>query len=262
MSNTNQDPRGPQGAQGRPYAPQPGPQAYRQQYQGGQVPPQPQMPTQPPESKFFQWIRSSGLVRTNDRVVAGVCGGIARELGWSVELVRVLMVVAIFFGGFGMALYAMGWALLPDELTGDIPLEQLLAGHWDWSYIGIVLCIIIGIFPGMLFGGVSLLGFLLAVLALYLLVNNGRRRFLARNGAPMGGPAPQGGQGAGRYQPGGYPSTAAPEGNVPKAAAPQGVRPTMACRRRPPTPRGPRRASPIRHPAYRRKAARSRHAPW
>lgn len=41
----------------------------------------PHQPTAKPEASFFRWIRESRVERTNDRVIAGVCGAIARELG-------------------------------------------------------------------------------------------------------------------------------------------------------------------------------------
>ena len=179
MSNTNPDPRQPQGAAGQPYA-----SPYAQN-----TAPQPQQPAPKPENSFFQWIRESRVMRTNDRVIAGVCGGIARTLGWNVTLVRVLMVIAVFFGGFGAILYALGWFLLPDEMTGAILCEEIFEGRWDWAFIGVILCVLIGGFtwsPWIPFGTGGLLAVLFAMLAMYLLIDNGRRRFLAR--PPMPGP--------------------------------------------------------------------------
>jgi len=49
----------------------------------------------------------------NDRVVAGVSGGVARGLGIDPLLLRVLVVVLTLFGGAGVVLYALGWLLLP-----------------------------------------------------------------------------------------------------------------------------------------------------
>lgn len=53
------------------------------------------------------------LLRTDDRVVAGVCSGLARHLGWSVNLVRALMVLLALAGGAGLVLYAWLWVLVP-----------------------------------------------------------------------------------------------------------------------------------------------------
>ncbi|MEX0952760.1 MAG: PspC domain-containing protein, partial [Nitriliruptoraceae bacterium] len=58
----------------------------------------------------------SRLQRTvDDRVVAGVAGGIGTRLGVDPVLVRIGFVVLAFAGGFGLLLYGVLWALLPTE---------------------------------------------------------------------------------------------------------------------------------------------------
>lgn len=55
------------------------------------------------------------LVRTqDDKMIAGVCGGLARYLGVDPTLVRVVAVVALVFG-FPAALvgYLLAWAIMP-----------------------------------------------------------------------------------------------------------------------------------------------------
>ena len=47
--------------------------------------------------------------------VAGVCAGIAKQAGIDVVIVRVLFVALVFAGGFGLLLYAILWALVPEE---------------------------------------------------------------------------------------------------------------------------------------------------
>lgn len=89
--------------------------------------------------RFFTWVRSSGLIRGNDRWIGGVCSGIAQRLGWSPTLVRALMIVATLFFGFGAALYAMGWFLIPDVRSGQILAEDLIEGQWDWNCLGCFL---------------------------------------------------------------------------------------------------------------------------
>lgn len=86
--------------------------------------------------KVFAWFRSSGVVRGDDRWAAGVCSGIAARLGWSPTLVRALMIVFTFLFGFGAALYAFAWLLLPDARDGRILAEELIAGRWDWNCLG------------------------------------------------------------------------------------------------------------------------------
>jgi signal transduction histidine kinase len=51
----------------------------------------------------------------DDRVVAGVAGGVGRYLGVDPTVVRLSLVVLTFANGVGVVLYLIGWALLPDE---------------------------------------------------------------------------------------------------------------------------------------------------
>jgi phage shock protein PspC (stress-responsive transcriptional regulator) len=57
-----------------------------------------------------------------DRHVAGVAGGIARHLDVDAIIIRVALVVAVFFGGAGLLLYVAAWILVPEEGTDDEPL--------------------------------------------------------------------------------------------------------------------------------------------
>lgn len=53
----------------------------------------------------------------NDRVLAGVMGGVARRFGWNSTLVRVLFViVSILSAAFpGIIVYLAMWLLIPQE---------------------------------------------------------------------------------------------------------------------------------------------------
>ncbi|NJC47034.1 UNVERIFIED_ORG: phage shock protein PspC (stress-responsive transcriptional regulator) [Xanthomonas campestris] len=53
----------------------------------------------------------------NDRMIAGVVGGIARRFGWSSTLLRVLFViVSIASAAFpGMLVYLILWLLIPNQ---------------------------------------------------------------------------------------------------------------------------------------------------
>lgn len=53
------------------------------------------------------------LVRSGDRVIAGVCAGLAAHLGWPVRNVRVGMAVAALAGGAGVLFYAWLWVMVP-----------------------------------------------------------------------------------------------------------------------------------------------------
>ncbi len=55
------------------------------------------------------------LRRSNDRWIAGVCGGIAEWLGWSSDKVRLLYVlVSVLSAAFpGIIVYLVLWLVMP-----------------------------------------------------------------------------------------------------------------------------------------------------
>ncbi|HEX4976915.1 MAG TPA: PspC domain-containing protein [Nocardioides sp.] len=52
-----------------------------------------------------------------DRKIAGVAGGLGRHLNIDPTVLRVLLVVLVFFGGAGVLIYAAAWLLVPEEGT-------------------------------------------------------------------------------------------------------------------------------------------------
>jgi phage shock protein PspC (stress-responsive transcriptional regulator) len=50
----------------------------------------------------------------DDRVIAGVAGGLAQYFNLDPTLVRVAWVVAVVFGGFGFLAYVILWIVLPE----------------------------------------------------------------------------------------------------------------------------------------------------
>jgi phage shock protein C len=50
-----------------------------------------------------------------NKMIAGVCGGIAEQLGWDPTLVRILyVVISIFSAAFpGILVYLILWVLMP-----------------------------------------------------------------------------------------------------------------------------------------------------
>ena len=64
-----------------------------------------------------------GLVRRRDeRMVAGVCAGVARWLGVDPVVVRLAACVLALANGVGLVVYLVAWAVLPDEPVGlDAP---------------------------------------------------------------------------------------------------------------------------------------------
>ena len=59
----------------------------------------------------------AGLIRTRSRVLGGVCGGIAKWLGWDPTLVRIgyilLSVMSVAFPG--ILVYIVLWIVMPSE---------------------------------------------------------------------------------------------------------------------------------------------------
>ena len=57
------------------------------------------------------------------RMIGGVCAGFAQHFGWDVALVRVLLVVLVFFGcGLPILAYFIAWIVIPHE-PYSIPTE-------------------------------------------------------------------------------------------------------------------------------------------
>lgn len=52
---------------------------------------------------------------TTDRKIAGVAGGLGRHLNIDPTVIRVLLVVLVFFGGAGLVLYGAAWLIVPEE---------------------------------------------------------------------------------------------------------------------------------------------------
>jgi phage shock protein PspC (stress-responsive transcriptional regulator) len=61
----------------------------------------------------------------DDKMLAGVAGGIARYLDADVTLVRVVIAALALVSGVGLALYIAAWLLIPED--GE---DQSLAAAW------------------------------------------------------------------------------------------------------------------------------------
>ncbi|WP_203569126.1 PspC domain-containing protein [Aestuariimicrobium ganziense] len=67
------------------------------------------------------------LVRSNDRMIAGVCSAIAKATKLDVGLVRIIAVVLAFVtSGVGLAIYLAAWAILPSEGESSTMLDSLI----------------------------------------------------------------------------------------------------------------------------------------
>jgi len=61
-------------------------------------------------------MKSNKLYRSRiDRMIAGVCAGLAKYFDIDPTIVRVLFVVSIFIGGGGIIAYIILWIVVPEE---------------------------------------------------------------------------------------------------------------------------------------------------
>jgi phage shock protein PspC (stress-responsive transcriptional regulator) len=58
----------------------------------------------------------SNLQRSEEnKMLAGVCGGIAKYLEWDVSIIRILLIIIVLAGGVGIPVYIVLWFLMPKE---------------------------------------------------------------------------------------------------------------------------------------------------
>jgi phage shock protein PspC (stress-responsive transcriptional regulator) len=80
-------------------------------------------------------ITSKTLERKSEgRMLAGVCAGLADYFGFPVAAVRVVFVVAAlpFFAFLGALVYLVSWAVVPEEGEKESILEQLVNKGKSW----------------------------------------------------------------------------------------------------------------------------------
>lgn len=53
------------------------------------------------------------LYRSDDRLIAGVCAGLAEFFGLDVSLVRIATLILILFGGLSLWVYIILWLIVP-----------------------------------------------------------------------------------------------------------------------------------------------------
>jgi len=79
-----------------------------------------------PAATFTDQPETGQLRRSGDeRMLAGVAGGMARYLNADVMLVRVTIAALVLFTGAGAALYLAAWLLIPAE--GE---DESIAAAW------------------------------------------------------------------------------------------------------------------------------------
>lgn len=112
------------------------------------------------------------LTRSRDqRVFAGVCGGLARYCGADPVVFRIALAVLVFFGGVGAVIYAACWLFLPEDGDSASPIEALMGrGQSSTSPMTTVILAILGVLAiGVALRGETAMLLALAVLGIVLL---------------------------------------------------------------------------------------------
>jgi len=128
---------------------------------------------------------------TDDKVVAGVCGGLGRHFGVDPVVFRIAFVVTALAGGSGVLLYLVAWLLVPDDHSGATVIDRARHGHGSQVLAAVLLAVGAIVVLDRLgdnggggrFGGLVLLGVGAAVL-------------WSRRGQPKPPLPPQGGTGS------------------------------------------------------------------
>lgn len=76
-------------------------------------------------ASIFDSIRRAGFRRGPQRILAGICGGIAAKTQVNVWIVRLVTLLLFALPVVGWGLYAVVWVLTPNH-RGSIPLERWL----------------------------------------------------------------------------------------------------------------------------------------
>lgn len=69
----------------------------------------------------------------DDKMLAGVAGGLARYLEADVTLVRVIIAVLALFTGAGVALYLAAWLFIPEDGADQPAAAAWIAGRQNRS---------------------------------------------------------------------------------------------------------------------------------
>ena len=55
------------------------------------------------------------LARSANKKLAGVCGGLAEYFGLDASIVRIIWLLCVLFGGFGLLAYLIMWIVMPEQ---------------------------------------------------------------------------------------------------------------------------------------------------
>jgi phage shock protein PspC (stress-responsive transcriptional regulator) len=130
-------------------------------------------------------VRPARLLRSrDDKVIAGVCGGLASYLGVDVVALRVAAVALGFFtGGTAVIAYIVGWVIIPEARPGELQARER-HGHSSETTRWVVGAVLIGlgglwlitnIIPGI-FAMHALWPIVLIAVGVFIVVQAGHRR--------------------------------------------------------------------------------------
>jgi phage shock protein PspC (stress-responsive transcriptional regulator) len=139
----------------------------------------------------------------DERLLAGVLGGLARRLGVDPVILRIATVVLAIFGGVGIIIYAAGWLLIPDDGEDRSVAEKAIARGGDspepatiWLAAGLALAVILAA-GGTFSSGVGTVLLVLAVAGVVVMLRRGDdlppravRTQTSPDGEPLDGDAP------------------------------------------------------------------------
>ena len=78
-----------------------------------------------PPQPYSAYPAPGQLTRSREnRVIAGVCAGLALHYGWDLTLVRVLTALLALFTGVGAVAYLVAWVIIP-EAPYPLPAKTL-----------------------------------------------------------------------------------------------------------------------------------------
>lgn len=104
----------------------------------------------PPSSSSEPPRPAPGLTRsTDDKVLAGLAGGLGRHFGIDPVIFRIAFVVLALAGGTGILLYLLGWLVVPDDRGGRAVMEGMVHTRTGQLVLAVVAGIlVIGLFDG------------------------------------------------------------------------------------------------------------------
>lgn len=78
---------------------------------------------------------------SSDKVIAGVCGGLARYFNIDSTIIRLVFLLAVFLGGVSPLIYVVLWVVMPMDTSvlptsttpPQLPTQQDPTGEWRYD---------------------------------------------------------------------------------------------------------------------------------